>query len=378
VAEACSTFGSDSAAATVTDGGADGDILAPTDSSAPTTDASPDGPEAGPGCAHRGPPAGSPCALNSFACVPTVINDGGTQGPAYAFGLAADATYLYWAEQSKSADGGDAYNGDALGRVVRMPKQGGPKEVLTTDLDSPMLVSAEGDGILFTELVEDKTSRQLTRAAKASCTPICTTEAVFKSGTGLTAYPFADGDIVFWEPNAYYRFARRPEGFWTRGPSWSTGSYFSAALGASDFFATWAGSPRIDRMPLDHGIDAGIQPFLVSETNSSLATAIVAADCEELFTVTNIANVAIRAIGLTGATRDVGTIATEWHAAVQDEVFLYGAAWNAGRLTRLRKAGNGSEEILVDRINDWFVAQDDEAVYAEDHSGSTVIYRVPK
>jgi hypothetical protein len=333
--------------------------------------------DGGPRCTFRAP-ADSGCSLYALLCEAKVLSSGTGFAEPQAQGIAVDDSHLYWVEQYLTDPSQDPTIGAAPGVIARVPKRGGDRELITDELSRPTLAGLASDAILFTSLV-DGGARRLESAAKSSCTPSCTAIApVYEGVRPFQAFPVSERDVFFWQPYEYYRRVTTPGGYWIEGPHWITDVVPLPVLGPQDFFMSWPGAPRIERIGLADPLDAGPTAFVATADGGALGEIPLTADCKEFFTMVPASNM-IRAYDLaTGRSRDVRTVSARPASTVQDEIFLYFATAEAGAVIRLRKSGDADEEILMKSTNSLYLAIDDEALYIEEHTGVGNIYRMAK
>lgn len=162
----CSSFAGSDPADAAPEGGTADVVTEPADTG---TDADGGPPLANPGCSLPGAASAPPTAWPESKLV--------TAGPVvtgFPFQITTDATHVYWASQS-SPDGSavdDAYNGNAVGSVYRVPKKGGSVVTIASGAAGVQAVALEGEQVYWATYTSN-VATIFRRPKTADCTGGC-------------------------------------------------------------------------------------------------------------------------------------------------------------------------------------------------------------
>jgi hypothetical protein len=325
-------------------------------------------------------PAGLPatsCGMDPASCVVTEIFPAPSSSTRFPFGIAADATHVYWVSQTH-------YDGNEEGYVQRVTKTGEDYEAMTVTHVRPTELVLDGDYVYWVSMGFDASNPLATLARlprTAECVPACDVDDIEVLSTGHGGESFqrlvvGGPETLFIGSNArILRVARE-------GTEWVTSSAVGdvyPTLAAAGGFAYWTANKlaNVYRLPASGTLEKA--PY--ADLGTPVTYTVLGATCTDALALSDqhlflLSRSSSKPLELTQEALPAGM---EVQSIAVDASFVYMAGWNAGGVFRMPRAGGPVSTIVGGNI--WRLFVDDDAIYYGDHQNTEsagAIYRIDK
>ena len=297
---------------------------------------------------------------------------------AYPFNIVTDAANVYWVEQVVGDAGMmEAYNGQSLGRVLRVAKTGGPLSELAAGYTRAKALALDGPYVYWAQsTLSDTTLFRLRRDCTTPCgTPELVTTlphadptALVRGGPGNLFVMMSDGEsyrvslaVTDGESTGFEKITVGVGPF-----PWMTATDDGAFLTSPSY----AGVARVAN-------GGAVTPLYVAAPDAGLVG--LATDCSDLWThgVDSAPPVKMTRFPAMGSAIVGGTLPTQLYFDMKaDASFVYLAAANVGGVYAYDKKNGTTIPLYAGNV--FALAVDTDGIYWGEHGGSGTLYMLVK